>query len=119
MYLHPSRTSELVKKINATKGSGHTRIFFLLLLLNVNRRYPSNDDNNNNHNKRILFSLLTTEIILRKGNKTKHNLNKQETILEVQFKIMAPLINDETKGDFKDKQFAEHEVADKVVEQCK
>ena len=30
---------------------------------------------------------------------------------------MAP--NSDDKGDFKDKQFAEGEVADKVVEQCK
>ena len=30
---------------------------------------------------------------------------------------MSPL-NDADKGDFKDKQFAENEVADKVVEQC-
>jgi hypothetical protein len=30
---------------------------------------------------------------------------------------MAPL-TEADKGDFKDKQFAENEVADKVVEQC-
>lgn len=30
---------------------------------------------------------------------------------------MAPL-DTENKGDFKDQQFAENEVADKVVEQC-
>ena len=31
---------------------------------------------------------------------------------------MAPLSDTENKGDFKDQQFAENEVADKVVEQC-
>jgi hypothetical protein len=30
---------------------------------------------------------------------------------------MAPL-SEADKGDFKDKQFAENEIADKVVEQC-
>jgi len=35
---------------------------------------------------------------------------------------MAPLTNEnenESKGDFKDQQFGQKEVADKVVEQCK
>ncbi len=33
---------------------------------------------------------------------------------------MAPLSAEvDCKGDFKDQQFAENEVADKVVEQCK
>jgi hypothetical protein len=31
---------------------------------------------------------------------------------------MAPLTEEENKGDFKDQQFGETEVADKVVEQC-
>lgn len=31
---------------------------------------------------------------------------------------MAPRDENEKVGDFKDKQFAENEVADKVVEQC-
>jgi hypothetical protein len=31
---------------------------------------------------------------------------------------MAPLTEEENTGDFKDQQFGEKEVADKVVEQC-
>ena len=32
---------------------------------------------------------------------------------------MMAVITDGDKGDFKDKQFAETEIADKVLEQCK
>jgi len=40
-------------------------------------------------------------------------------IVIIYFEYTMAIMTDTDKGDFKDKQFAETEVADKVVEQCK
>jgi hypothetical protein len=69
------------------------------------------------HQREFFFHRTNKPTAQTKTNNTKQkylNIYKAKKIS----KKMAPLTEEENTGDFKDQQFGEKEVADKVVEQC-
>jgi hypothetical protein len=66
---------------------------------------------------RILFSSDKQTNSTNKNKQHKTKVSKYIKRKQIS-KKMAPLTEEENTGDFKDQQFGEKEVADKVVEQC-